>query len=164
MNKVNKRFYVTTPIYYVNDIPHIGHAYTTVAADILTRYNRLIGNDVFFLTGTDEHGQKVEKAALEKGRSPKEQADLMVENFKALWKKLNISNDAFIRTTDTEHKKTVQGLLQMLLDRGEIEKGHMQDGTALLMNGSGQKKTLSGATVLTADGLLSRYMKRTIFS
>jgi methionyl-tRNA synthetase len=122
MNKVNKRFYVTTPIYYVNDIPHIGHAYTTVAADILTRYNRLIGNDVFFLTGTDEHGQKVEKAAQEKGRSPKDQADLMVENFKALWKKLNISNDAFIRTTDKEHKKTVQGLLQMLMDRGEIEK------------------------------------------
>lgn len=106
----------------MNDIPHIGHAYTTVAADILTRYNRLIGNDVFFLTGTDEHGQKVEKAAQEKGRSPKEQADLMVENFKALWQRLNISNDAFIRTTDTEHKKTVQGLLQMLLDKGEIEK------------------------------------------
>ena len=119
---MNKRFYVTTPIYYVNDIPHIGHAYTTVAADILARYNRLIGNDCFFLTGTDEHGQKVEKAAVEKGRSPKEQADLMVENFKALWKKLNISNDAFIRTTDTEHKKTVQGLLQLLWDKGEIEK------------------------------------------
>lgn len=106
----------------MNDIPHIGHAYTTVAADILARYNRLAGKDVFFLTGTDEHGQKVEKAAQERGRSPKDQADLMVENFKALWKKLNISNDAFIRTTDTEHKKTVQGLLQMLLDRGEIEK------------------------------------------
>jgi methionyl-tRNA synthetase len=119
---MNKRFYVTTPIYYVNDIPHIGHAYTTVAADVLARHNRLIGNEVFFLTGTDEHGQKVEKAAQEKGRAPKEQADLMVENFKALWKKLNISNDAFIRTTDAEHKKTVQGLLQMLWDRGEIEK------------------------------------------
>lgn len=119
---MNKRFYVTTPIYYVNDIPHIGHAYTTVAADILARYNRLIGNEVFFLTGTDEHGQKVEKAAQDKGRTPKDQADLMVENFKALWKKLNISNDAFIRTTDTEHVKTVQGLLQMLRDRGEIEK------------------------------------------
>ncbi len=119
---MNKRFYVTTPIYYVNDIPHIGHAYTTVAADILARYNRLLGNEVFFLTGTDEHGRKVEKAAQEKGRAPKEQADLMVENFKSLWKKLNISSDAFIRTTDTEHKKTVQGLLQMLLDKGEIEK------------------------------------------
>lgn len=116
------RFYVTTPIYYVNDIPHIGHAYTTIAADILARYNRLKGNKVFFLTGTDEHGQKVEKAAKEKGKAPKEHADSMVDNFKNLWKKLNVSNDAFIRTTDIEHIKTVQGLLQMLFDRGEIEK------------------------------------------
>lgn len=119
---MNKRFYVTTPIYYVNDVPHIGHAYTTIAADILARYNRLLGKEVFFLTGTDEHGQKVEKAAQEKGKTPKEHADLMVENFKRLWGKLNISNDAFIRTTDIEHSKTVQGLLQMLRDRGEIEK------------------------------------------
>ncbi|OGW29477.1 MAG: methionine--tRNA ligase [Nitrospirae bacterium GWC2_42_7] len=119
---MNNKFYVTTPIYYVNDIPHIGHAYTTIAADVLSRYNRLLGKDVFFLTGTDEHGQKVEKAAVEKGRSPKEHSDLMVENFKTLWTKLNISNDAFIRTTDKEHIKTVQGLLQRLLDKGEIEK------------------------------------------
>ncbi|WP_333655819.1 methionine--tRNA ligase [Dissulfurispira sp.] len=116
------RFYVTTPIYYVNDIPHIGHAYTTIAADILARYNRLKDNGVFFLTGTDEHGQKVDKAAKERGKTPKEHADIMVDNFKNLWKKLNISNDAFIRTTDIEHIKTVQGLLQMLFDRGEIEK------------------------------------------
>ncbi|UCF86991.1 MAG: methionine--tRNA ligase, partial [Nitrospiraceae bacterium] len=115
-------FYVTTPIYYVNDVPHIGHAYTTIAADILARYNRLIGRSVFFLTGTDEHGQKVEKASQEKGRNPKEHADIMVENFKNLWKKLNISNDAFIRTTDKEHVKTVQGIIQMLWDKGEIEK------------------------------------------
>jgi methionyl-tRNA synthetase len=119
---MTEKFYVTTPIYYVNDIPHIGHAYTTIAADILARRNRLLGKKVFFLTGTDEHGQKVEKAAVEKGRTPKEHADVMVENFKRLWKKLNISNDAFIRTTDSEHTKTVQGLMQMLLDRGEIEK------------------------------------------
>jgi methionyl-tRNA synthetase len=119
---MNRKFYVTTPIYYVNDIPHIGHAYTTVAADILARWNRLLGKEVFFLTGTDEHGQKVEKAAKDKGLSPKEHADLMVENFKALWKRLTISNDAFIRTTDPEHIKTVQGLLQMLWDRGEIER------------------------------------------
>ncbi len=116
------KFYVTTPIYYVNDVPHIGHAYTTIAADIVARYSRLTGKEVFFLTGTDEHGQKVEKAALEKGRSPKEHSDLMAENFKNLWIKLNISNNAFIRTTDIEHIKTVQGLLQMLWDRGEIEK------------------------------------------
>jgi methionyl-tRNA synthetase len=119
---MNKKFYVTTPIYYVNDIPHIGHAYTTLAADILARYHRLIGYDVFFLTGTDEHGQKVEKAAQEKGRSPKAHADLLVENFKSVWKKLQITNDAFIRTTDTNHIKTVQGLLQKLWDSGKIEK------------------------------------------
>ena len=118
----NKKFYITTPIYYVNDVPHIGHAYTTIAADILARYNRLKGTDVFFLTGTDEHGQKVEKAAKEKGRTPKEHADIMFENFRALWKKLNISNNAFIRTTDSGHIKTVQGLMQMLWESGEIEK------------------------------------------
>jgi methionyl-tRNA synthetase len=115
-------FYITTPIYYVNDIPHIGHAYTTIAADILSRYNRLKGKEVFFLTGTDEHGQKVQKAASEKGRTPKEHADIMVENFKSLWKRLNISYDAFIRTTDPEHKKIVQDILKRLYDRGEIEK------------------------------------------
>ncbi len=119
---MRERFYVTTPIYYVNDVPHIGHAYTTIAADILARRNRLLGKRVFFLTGTDEHGQKVEKAASEKGRTPKEHADLMVENFKKLWEKLKISNDAFIRTTDGEHVKTVQGLMQSLRDRGEIER------------------------------------------
>ena len=106
----------------MNDIPHIGHAYTTIAADILARYHRLKGCDVFFLTGTDEHGQKVEKAAADKGRPPKEHADLLVDNFKALWQKLNITNDAFIRTTDTNHINTVQDLLKILWDRGEIEK------------------------------------------
>ena len=119
---MNKKFYVTTPIYYVNDIPHIGHAYTTIAADILARQNRLMGNEVFFLTGTDEHGQKVAKAAKDKGRSPKEHADRLVENFRHLWEKLDISNDGFMRTTDVEHMKTVQGLLQVLWDKGEIEK------------------------------------------
>ncbi len=121
LNKT-QRFYVTTPIYYVNDIPHIGHAYTTIAADILARYNRLMQKKVFFLTGTDEHGQKVEQAARQRNREPKEHADLMAENFRNLWKNLNISNDAFIRTTDKEHKKIVQSILQTLYDRGEIEK------------------------------------------
>ena len=116
------KFYVTTPIYYVNDVPHIGHAYTTVAADILARYNRLKGKSVFFLTGTDEHGQKVEKAAKEKGRTPQEHADIMVGNFRSLWEKLNISNDAFIRTTDPEHKSIVQTVLQQLRDKKEIVK------------------------------------------
>lgn len=122
MNLDTKRFYVTTPIYYVNDIPHIGHAYTTIAADILARYNRLKQKKVFFLTGTDEHGQKVEQAARHRNKEPKEHADLMAENFKTLWKNLNISNDAFIRTTDHRHKEIVQSILQSLYDKGQIEK------------------------------------------
>jgi methionyl-tRNA synthetase len=119
---VTGKFYITTPIYYVNDIPHIGHAYTTVAADILARYNRLKGKEVFFLTGTDEHGQKVEKAAREKGVTPKEHADAMVENYKLLWERLDISNDAFIRTTDAEHLNTVQSAIKQLFEKGEIER------------------------------------------
>jgi len=119
---VTEKYYVTTPIYYVNDIPHIGHAYTTIAADILARFHRLLGHDVFFLTGTDEHGQKVEEAARKKNRTPNEHADLLVDNFRRLWSKLDITHSAFIRTTDEEHVRTVQGLLQMLWDRGEIEK------------------------------------------
>ena len=117
-----KKFTITTPIYYVNDVPHIGHAYTTIAADVLARYHRLLGDPVFFLTGTDEHGQKVEKAAVEKGRSPKEHADLLSMNFKRLWEKLGITHDAFIRTTDREHIAVVQELLQKLYDKGEIER------------------------------------------
>ncbi len=119
---MRKQFYLTTPIYYVNDVPHIGHAYTTVAADILARFNRLKGKDVFFLTGTDEHGQKVEKAAALSRLTPKEHADKMVENFKNLWEKLNISNDAFIRTTDDKHIEVVRNILGKLYDKGEIEK------------------------------------------
>ena len=88
---MKQRFYVTTPIYYVNEIPHIGYAYTTIAADILSRYNRLQGKKFSFLQALDEHGQKVEKAAAEKKRTPKEHADIMVDNFRNLWKRLNIS-------------------------------------------------------------------------
>lgn len=116
------KFYVTTPIYYVNDQPHIGHAYTTISADILARYYRLKGYNVYFLTGTDEHGQKVEQAAALRGKTPKEHSDLMVENFKSLWRRLNISYDAFIRTTDEGHKRIVQELLKTLYDKGKIEK------------------------------------------
>jgi methionyl-tRNA synthetase len=115
-----RKFYITTPIYYVNDVPHIGHAYTTIAADTLARYHRLRGDAVFFLTGTDEHGQKVEKAAQERGLTPKAHADSMTVNFQRLWEKLEISNDAFIRTTDKEHIAVVQELLQTLYVNGEI--------------------------------------------
>ncbi len=115
-------FYITTPIYYVNDVPHIGHAYTTIAADVMARVNRLKGKKVFFLTGTDEHGQKVKKAAEERNMTPKQHADILVENFKSLWKKLLIENDAFIRTTDAAHGRVVQSILQQLYEKGEIEK------------------------------------------
>jgi methionyl-tRNA synthetase len=118
--KSERTFYVTTPIYYVNDVPHIGHAYTTIAADILARYKRLDGCKVFFLTGTDEHGQKVEKAAQERGVDPKAHCDEMVTRFQFLWKRLNISNNDFIRTTEARHKKVVQKILEDLYDRGEI--------------------------------------------
>ncbi len=117
-----KKFYITTPIYYVNDVPHIGHAYTTIAADVLARYHRLRGDAVFFLTGTDEHGQKVAKAAQERGLTPKAHADSMTVNFRRLWEKLEITNDAFIRTTDKEHIAVVQELLQKLFDKGEMEQ------------------------------------------
>ncbi len=113
-------FYITTPIYYVNDVPHIGHAYTTVAADVLARYKRLEGYQVFFLTGTDEHGQKVERAAQERGVDPKAHCDEMVKRFQSLWKRLAISNTDFIRTTEIRHKRVVQKILQELYDRGEI--------------------------------------------
>ncbi len=119
---MTRKFYITTPIYYVNDVPHIGHAYTTIAADVLARYHRLRGDAVFFLTGTDEHGQKVEKAAQERGLTPKAHADSMTVNFQQLWEKLAITNDAFIRTTDKEHVAVVQELLQKLFDKGEIEQ------------------------------------------
>ena len=116
----NKTFYVTTPIYYVNDVPHIGHAYTTIAADVLARYKRLQGYGVFFLTGTDEHGQKVEKAAQERGIDPKTHCDEMVKRFQSLWERLNISNNDFIRTTEERHRTVVQKVLQDLYDRGKI--------------------------------------------
>ncbi len=117
-----KKFYITTPIYYVNDIPHIGHAYTTVAADVMARYKRLCGYQVFFLTGTDEHGQKVQQAAEKRGITPQKHADELHIAFKNLWRKLNISNDDFIRTTEDRHKRVVQKALQILFDKGDIYK------------------------------------------
>jgi methionyl-tRNA synthetase len=113
-------FYITTPIYYVNDVPHIGHAYTTIAADVLARYWRLRGRDVFFLTGLDEHGQKVQQAAAKAGIDPQAYCDKLAPQFQTLWKRLNISNDAFIRTTDTRHKSIVQLYLQQLQDKNLI--------------------------------------------
>ncbi len=114
------RFYVTTPIYYVNDVPHIGHAYTTIAADVLARFYRLRGCEVFFLTGLDEHGQKVQQAAAKAGIDPQTHCDQLMPKFKDLWTKLNISQDGFIRTTDPQHQSVVQRCLQSLYDKGLI--------------------------------------------
>ena len=110
-------FYITTPIYYVNDVPHIGHAYTTIAADVVARYRRLKGESVLFLTGLDEHGQKVQQAAEKFGVDPKRYCDQLAPQFQNLWKKLNISNNAFIRTTDAKHEAVVQKYLQALFDK-----------------------------------------------
>ena len=114
------RFYITTPLYYINARPHLGHAYTTIAADVLARWHRLKGDEVRFLTGTDEHGQKVLRAALAQGLSPLEHADKLVPPFKDLWARLKITHDDFIRTTEARHTSVVQAVLQHLYDRGEI--------------------------------------------
>ena len=115
-----KKIYLTTPLYYVNDKPHIGHGYTTILADVLTRYHKLIGKDVFFLTGTDEHGQKVQEAALKLKTTPKKHVDKFHKNYIDLWKKLNIKYDKFIRTTDKNHVEKVKKVLQTLWDKEEI--------------------------------------------
>lgn len=124
---MKQTFYVTTPIYYVNDVPHIGHAYTTVAADVLARYKRLSGYDCFFLTGTDEHGQKVEKAAEAAGQTPLALADRVVERYKALWETLRISADDFVRTTQERHYKAVAALYQRVWAKGDIYLGDYED-------------------------------------
>ena len=116
------RYYVTTPIYYVNAEPHLGHAYTTIAADILARYHRQKGDDVFFLTGTDEHGTKIAQAAEARGRTPREHVDEMAPKFRELAAMLDASNDFFIRTTDPEHEAFVQGFVEKLRAAGDIEK------------------------------------------
>ncbi|HYZ34953.1 MAG TPA: methionine--tRNA ligase [Crenalkalicoccus sp.] len=118
--------YITTPIYYVNDRPHIGHAYTSIAADVLARWKRLAGNEVFFLTGTDEHGQKVEKAARDAGEDPQSFTDRVSAHFRELAARLELSNDGFIRTTEPRHKHACQVLWQRLAERGEIYLGHYE--------------------------------------
>ena len=119
----NKKYYITTPIYYPSAEFHIGHCYTTIIADAIARYKRLCGYDVFFQTGTDEHGQKIEKKAEEKGVTPKEYIDPIIENAKDLWKRLGISYDYFIRTTDEDHCKKVQEIFKIMYDKGDIYKG-----------------------------------------
>ncbi len=117
-----RKFYLTTPIYYVNDVPHIGHAYTTVVSDVIARFHRMLGQDVFFLTGTDEHGQNVERAAQARGLKPIQHADQMVERFRGLWRTLGIGHNDFIRTTEDRHRRGVERLYQKIVAKGDVYK------------------------------------------
>jgi methionyl-tRNA synthetase len=126
MDNISQKVYITTPIYYVNDVPHIGHAYTTIIADTLARYSRLKGLQTFFLTGTDEHGQKIEQAASSRGKSTKEYADEVSGKFKKLWDDFDITYDKFIRTTDEEHKLGVQKAFDVMFQKGDIYKGEYE--------------------------------------
>ena len=123
MSPSDRVFYLTTPIYYVNATPHLGHAYTTIVADAMARYHRLAGDDVRFLTGTDEHGDKIAQAAAKAGVKPRAYTDGISAKFRETWQRLGISNDDFIRTTEERHKTVVQGILQALWDAGEIYLG-----------------------------------------
>ena len=124
--KEKKTFYITTPIYYPSGKLHIGNAYTTIACDVMARYKRMQGYDVFYLTGTDEHGQKIEQKAEELGMSPQAYVDDMAESIQALWKKLDISHDKFIRTTDEQHKKIVAQIFDRFLEQGDIYLGEYE--------------------------------------
>ncbi len=117
------KFYITTPIYYINDVPHLGHAYTTIMADVIKRYKQLMGFDAFFLTGTDEHGQKIEESAEKQGITPQQLADNVVVRFKELWKVLELDYDKFIRTTDSFHVEGVKKIFKKVMDKGDIYSG-----------------------------------------
>jgi methionyl-tRNA synthetase len=154
---VTSPFYITTPIYYVNDRPHIGHAYTSLAADVLARWRRLQGREVFFLTGTDEHGQKVEKAAADSGMDPQAFTDSVSQHFRDLAVTMGFSNTAFIRTTEARHKAACQALWEKLAANGEIYLGHYEGWYAVrdeafygpdeLVERDGVKYAPSGAPV-----------------
>jgi len=137
---MKNKFYITTPIYYTNQAPHIGTAYTTVAADVLARYYRKLGKDVFFLTGTDEHGEKIAQAAEKVNKSPQEFVDEIAGLFKKAWEKLNISNDDFIRTTDEKHKKGVEKFFIKLKKEERFIRMNIEDYIVLAVKGSLPKR------------------------
>ena len=118
------KYYVTTPIYYVNGAPHLGHAYTTIACDTIARRHRMLGDDTWFLTGTDEHGQKIERAAQAAGKTPQQFTDDVSAQFRSLWDRMGLSYDDYIRTTSPRHKQGVQALWQRIADAGYIYKSH----------------------------------------
>ena len=123
---MKKNFFVSTPIYYVNGDPHVGSAYTTIAADVINRYNKAMGMDTHFVTGLDEHGQKVEQAAEQNGFTPQAWTDKMTPNFKNMWAALDIKYDDFIRTTEERHKKAVKKILEIVHEKGDIYKGEYE--------------------------------------
>ncbi|NQW46043.1 MAG: class I tRNA ligase family protein, partial [Deltaproteobacteria bacterium] len=123
---MSSRYYITTPIYYVTDAPHIGHLYTTVAADIMAQYQKMNGKEVWFLTGTDEHGQKIQKKAKETDETPQALADRVVQRYQEAWKLYGIQYNDFIRTTEDRHKKVVQHFIKKLMDTGDIYLDHYE--------------------------------------
>ena len=162
---MSNTYYVTTPIYYVNDAPHIGHSYTTIAADALSRYYRAAGRDVRFLTGTDEHGIKIVKAATDKGLTPQQLADSVVVHFQQLWKDLEITNDDFIRTSSPRHEKRVQALVSEMVKRDEIYLGKYEG-----WYDEGQEEFVTESTArdneyksLINDRPLTRYVEPSYF-
>ena len=161
------KFYITTPIYYPSDKLHIGHTYCTVATDAMARYKRLQGYDVCFLTGTDEHGQKIETKAKEAGVTPKEFVDQIVEGeqgIKDLWKLMDISYDDYIRTTDQRHADAVQKIFKLLYDKGDIYKSEYEGWYCTPASPSGPRHSWWTATVPTAAARWRKPGRRAIFS
>ena len=156
-----KPFYITTPIYYPSAKLHIGHAYCTTIADSIARFHRLIGEDVFFLTGSDEHGQKIQQKAEEAGVTPIEYVDKIVAGFQNLWKRLNISNDDFIRTTQKRHERVVQEIFNRIYAKGDIYKGSYKDSTARRARVTGRSiSSMRTAAARTATVRYRKYRKR----
>lgn len=156
LSMAKEKFYITTPIYYPSDKLHIGHSYCTVAADTIARYKRAQGYDVMFLTGTDEHGQKIQRIAEEKGVTPQQYVDGIVSGIRELWKMMDISNDRFIRTTDEMHVKAVQKIFTKLYEQGDIYKASTRDGTAPRVKASGQRFSLRMENAPTAADPLKK--------
>ena len=157
-----EKFYITTPIYYPSGNPHIGHCYTTVACDSIARYKRLQGKDVMFLTGTDEHGLKIEQKAAEKGITPKAYVDEIVETFKNLWSYMNISYDRYIRTTDDYHIEAVRKYLKHFMTRDIFTRVNIQVNTVHPVKVSGQTVSLLTENALTAAEMLLKHLRRPI--
>lgn len=157
-----EKFYITTPIYYPSGNPHIGHCYTTVACDSIARFRRMQGYDVLFLTGTDEHGLKIEQKAAEKGVTPKAYVDEIVAIFKKLWSYMNISYDRYIRTTDDYHIETVQKIFKELYDRGYIYKGEYKGKYCTPCESFGRKASWWTASVRNAAVRSPRPLRKPI--